>query len=678
MRLRRFLPLAFLLGLGLGAQDPALKDTFLQAKALWATQGDRENATTRFEQVVGALAPRAATLDAAWTQVLCESYNWLAVLDDRGAQTKARAQGRLQALIDLDPDFEVDRALTSQRLTALFERLRTERYAPVRLAYAPEGGTLTVDGRAGAPLGRRFLPFGTHKLVYSRPGYAPAEEILDLTASGGGRSAEFKLTRVSSAVTLYVQPSGAEVFLDGRSLGRTAGHAGEEAAPLAAPLGLRPEDLSGAFVIGELSPGKHQLELRAPCHRTRVLEMGADLATPFADHILEPIRLEASRGTLSVSSAWPGGELFLSGQSRGPLPVAQLPVCSGTYDLLVRFPAGGFSQRITIAEGKALALEARPKPRIAFLGMEGEVDFTGRSRLLAQLEALGGRLHQLAYLPARPGEAPKEALARVKASREAELILLATPIQDRVIHRVELLVATLEGEEERLVVKPLEEDPLGPLAARLDAMPSLREPGLGLSLLDVPGEPGPWVLSASEAARKAGIQVGKPLLQLDGKPVSSVAALRRALEGAKATVTLSQGGAPVTLPVQAEALEIPVGASNLCHPAVLAHLRLLQAGAQGDEAGLVRLNMGLALMHAHRYDKAIGQLRDAHLGSAAGVGQGTLDYRTGLCFLHLGSAYRTEAIQAFEQALKYPQATLLGPDGPLIAPLARQALDDLK
>src|SRR5512133_2534461 len=110
MRLRRFLPFAFLLALGLGAQDPALKDTFLQAKALWATQGDRDGATARFEKVVETLAPRAATLEPAWIQVLCESYNWLAVLDDRGAQTKPRAQGRLQALIDLDPDFEVDRA----------------------------------------------------------------------------------------------------------------------------------------------------------------------------------------------------------------------------------------------------------------------------------------------------------------------------------------------------------------------------------------------------------------------------------------------------------------------------------------------------------------------------------------------------------------------------------------
>jgi hypothetical protein len=44
----------------------------------------------------------------------------------------------------------------------------------------------------------------------------------------------------------------------------------------------------------------------------------------------------------------------------------------------------------------------------------------------------------------------------------------------------------------------------------------------------------------------------------------------------------------------------------------------------------------------------------------------------------MGTAYQSEAAQAFRQALKYPQSTLLGPDGPLVAPLARQALEDLR
>lgn len=675
MRFRFLLCIPLLCSL-LPAQDAALKDTFLQAKALWATQGDREGATARFDTVVATLAPKAAELESEWSQVLCESYNWLAVLDDRSTQNKARAQVRLQALMDLNPDFELDKALTSQRLAALFERMKGEKYALVKLSYLPEGGRLSIDGRPSPALPRKFLPFGTHKLSYARPGHATSELVLEL-GPHDAKNADFKLTRIASTITLYVQPSDVEVLLDGQSLGYAIGRGGPEAAALAIPLGLRPEDLSSAFVIPELPPGKHRLELRAPCLRTKVLELGADLATPAADHTLEPIRLEASRGTLSISSPWPGGELFLSGQSRGLLPLTDLPVCTGTYDLQVRFPGGGYAQRLQVEDGKAVRLEARPKPRLAFAGLEGG-DFTGRTRFQAQLEALGDRLQQVAFLPARPDEPPADALARLKASREAELILLARPVPDKIIHRVELVIATLDGEEERLLVKPLEQDPLAALAARLNTVPNLQRPGLGATLLDVPGEPGPWVLAATEPALKAGLQVSRPILQAEGKPVATVQRLGLLAEAAKGALPLAQDATPFTLPLQTEALEVPLGAPELCYPAVLAQLRLLYAGAKGDEANLIKLNLALVLMQFRKYDKAIELLRDARLSTVRGVSQGTLDYHTGCCFLRLGTTYQSEAGQAFRQALKYPQATLLDPDGPLVAPLARQALEDLK
>jgi hypothetical protein len=675
MRFRHLLSIPLLCAALLG-QDAALKDTFLQAKTMWAVQGDREGATTRFDNVVATLASRAAGLEPEWRQVLCESYNWLAVLDDRSAQNKPRAQVRLQFLLDLNPDFELDRALTSQRLLALYDKLKGEKYALVKVSYAPEGGRLLVDGQPGALLPRKYLPFGAHKLSYSRPGHAPADITLEL-GPHDVKTADFKLSRTASTLTLYVQPGDVEILLDGQSLGFAIGKAGPEAAALASPLGLRPEDLSAPFVIAELLPGKHSLELRASCFRTKRLELGADLATPAADHTLEPIRMEPSKGTLSVSSVWPGGELFLSGQSRGPLPAAKVSVCSGAYDLQVRFPAGGFSQHIAVEDGKSLSVEARPKPRLAFVGLEGG-DFTGRTRFLALLESLGDRLQQLAFLPPQPGELPADALARLKASRAAELVLMARPVPDKVIHQVELVVSTLDGETEILRVKPLEQDPLGSLTARLNAVPTLWQPSLGLAVLDVPGESGPWVLSATEPALKAGIQVGRSLTQVQGKTVSTVQAFARALETSKSLVAVGQEGALVSLPLEMEAREIPLGSPDLCYPAVLAHLRLQYAGAKGDEANLVKLNLALALMQFRKYDKAIEVLRDTRLSSARGVSQGTIDYHTGNCFLHLGSAYQSEAGQAFRQALKYPQATLLGPDGPLVAPLARQALEDLK
>jgi len=121
-----------------------------------------------------------------------------------------------------------------------------------------------------------------------------------------------------------------------------------------------------------------------------------------------------------------------------------------------------------------------------------------------------------------------------------------------------------------------------------------------------------------------------------------------------------------------------VNSQEFCYPMVLADLRLRQLGAQGDEEALLRLHQALALMHFREYEKAQDVLRDARMGTVQGVSQGTLDYYTGVCLLRMGNVYLTEALQAFNLALKYPLATLFGPEGPLLAPLARQALQDLQ
>jgi hypothetical protein len=133
----------------------------------------------------------------------------------------------------------------------------------------------------------------------------------------------------------------------------------------------------------------------------------------------------------------------------------------------------------------------------------------------------------------------------------------------------------------------------------------------------------------------------------------------------------------VVVPVSAQALELPVNASNLCYPFMLADLQLRYLGAKGDEAGLLRLNQALALMHFRKYDRAMEILRDAKVTLTQGVSQGTIDYYTGICLLRLGNVDTSEAIQAFNQALKYPLATVFGPEGPLVSTLAKQALEDL-
>lgn len=671
------LALSALLGLlPLGAQDPALRDTAQSAKALWATQGDREGASAKFEAVLAALEPQARTLDEGWTRLLCEAYNWMAVLDDRSPGRQAQAPKRFESLLDLDPDFEIDRAVTNRRLQTAFDNLRAAKYCKVKVGLEPAGGVLTLDGRSRRPdPGTHYLAAGPHVMAYARPGYLAQEQRFELAAKES-RAVDFKLVRTSSVIALYTSPAGAEILLDGKSRGTTQGQVAADASFLADRIGVPPAQLSSAFRLVDLAPGRHLVEIRLPCFRTRRVEIGEGLTTPFADHELEPFKLEPSRAALTVTSAAPGGELFLSGQDMGRVPVQDLQICAQPYDLQVKYPTGSFTQRIEVAEGKSLAVAARPNPRITYAGFDGTEDFAGRERILGMLADLGGRLKDVAWIPANPHESVKDCIARVKARGETELILWARPVPGKPIHRVELTLQTLTGEEERVEVMPLENDPLGALVARMQEPLVLSRPWAGLALLDLPE--GAFVLQADDAARKAGIKPGALLTEAGGKPCASSADFQRALAEAKGQVQAAQGEAPARLAVVPMAVELPVNSQRLCYPLVLAQLKLRYLGAQGDDAALLRLQEALAYMHFREFDKALEVVRDARMVGVRGVSQGTLDYYTGICLLRMGNVYLPEAIQAFNQALKYPQATLFGPDGPLLAPLARQALQDLQ
>jgi hypothetical protein len=688
MKIRAFALLIITLALAglssLRAQSPKeeLKDILTQGKAAWATNGDREGAATKVLQVINALEPSAKTLDAGWQQVLCEAYSWMATLDDRVVATRPRATKWLESLLDLSPDFELDKQMTSSRLQASFDSVRGAKLCKVTLKVDPAGGVLSLDGKplaASTASNRYFLP-GNHTLAYAKPGYQTLEQQLTLaTGAKDAKAIEMKLERTSSAITVFTSPIGAEIWLDGKRQGISKGMAPPEAREIAETAGLRLDQMSAGFTLADMGRGVHVLEVKMPCHRPMRLNIKEDLTFPFRDLDLNAVKLEPSRATLTVLSSTPGGELFLSGKSFGPVPVKDLSICAEPYDLQIRYKEGSFTQKINPEEGKGLTITARPKPRLIYIGFEGSDDFAGRDRILGMLNGLGERLGQVAWATAAKGEKPQECLTRIQAAKDTELLLRARPIPGKPIHQIELVLSTLTGQEERMIVKPLENDPLATLVARMERSLNLSEPWAGITLVDYPGS-GPLVLQADAAALKAGIKPLKPLLQANGKAVASVLDFKRALREAQGgKLSVSQGEAPVTLTVTQQALELPVSAADLSYPFVLSDLRLrYNAAAGSEEAALLRLHQALALMHFREFDKALEVLRDARTSSIQGVCQGTLDFYTGVCLLRMGNVYLSESQQSFNQALKYPQATLFGPEGPLLAPLARQQLEDLK
>lgn len=659
----------------LGAQDAGVKDAFEAGKNLWASAGDRDGATAKFEVVVSALQAKGKTLSTPERQMLCQAYNWLAVLDDRSPATRSRVAQRFQALLDLNPEFELDRDISSARLVSAYEGQRTTRFGLVRFNLEPSGGTFTVDGLPVPAAPTRWLAQGAHQVSYARPGYKAQEQTFEVGAKGA--SAAFKLDRVSSVLRIFVVPSGAEVFLDGTSLGKAGGTLPPEERSIATTAGVAPEQVSAPFQVDGLTPGPHTLELKAPCFRAKTVKIPASMTQPMADHDLEAFRMEPSQGTLSVSSPVEA-TLLLDGEAKGKVPVADLSVCAGPHDLEVRFPAGGFTQHIEVAEGKAISVAAKPRPRLAFLGFDTAEDFSGRLRMGEVMQGLGPRLTQVAFLPPQPGEPAPAALARLKAAKAAEIFLSLKPVGDPASPQIEYTVSTPEGEAEKILARPFEQDPLGILVARLNTLPPSSEPGAGVTLVDVVGEPGPVLLSADAEALKAGLQLNKPLTAAGGKPVASVADFRKALAAAGDHLAVAQGTVTASLAVRPQALELPMVSDNYCYPALMSYLRLRLLGAKGDEAGLARLDLALGLMHFRKYDQALETLREAKLSFTRGVSQGTVEYYTALCFQRLGPAYATEANSAFQRALRYPAATLLSSDGPLVAPLAKQALEDLK
>ncbi|HJW09558.1 MAG TPA: hypothetical protein VJ483_07995, partial [Holophagaceae bacterium] len=463
----------------------------------------------------------------------------------------------------------------------------------------------------------------------------------------------------------------------GVSVGKAAGPLAPEDRSIAAAANLASEQISAAFFVDGVKPGAHILELRAPCFRSKTVAIPASLTEPLGDKELELLRLEPSQGTLSISSPVEA-ELLLDGEPKGKAPVSGLSVCAGVHDLELRFPAGGFTRRVEIQEGKALSVDAKPRPRLAYVGLETGEDFSGRIRMGEVMQGFGPRLTQAAYLAPKAGEPAQSALERLKAAKAAELFLSLKPIGDPASPQIEYTVATAEGETERTVARPFEQDPLAALVAKLNALPPSSEPGVGLTLVDVAGEPGPMLLSADADALKAGLQLHKPVTALGGKSVATVADARKALASAGDRIAVSQGATSATLSVRPQPLELPMVSEAYSYPALMAQLRLRLLGAKGEEAGLARLDLALGLMHFRKYDQALETLREAKLAAPRGISQGTVEYYTALCFQRLGPAYSGEASAAFQRALRYPSATLLSSDGPLVAPLAKQALEDLK
>ena len=89
----------------------------------------------------------------------------------------------------------------------------------VSFALSPEGGTLSIDGRAATATENLRLPAGVpHRIRYAKPGHAPRETEFTLNP-GEHRSIALALTPIFGVVSVRSEPE-ADVEVGGQSMGR--------------------------------------------------------------------------------------------------------------------------------------------------------------------------------------------------------------------------------------------------------------------------------------------------------------------------------------------------------------------------------------------------------------------------------------------------------------------------
>lgn len=637
----------------------SLEQQFQQAKALWASQGDRDAASTQFEQIIKSLEDQQLTPQNL--HMLCQSYNWLTVLYDRTPSKRGQVTKNLETILKYMPDFEIDKAITNTRLQKQFEALRASRLVKVTFELDPQGGTLTVDENPLEARNLRHIPPGQHKIRYEKPGYQSQEQTIELVLKEG-KQLDFQLQRISSTVTFQIKPPQGEIWLDGIKMGQTQRD-------------LQNPDLSAPFTLKALAKGKHLLEIKAPCYQSRLLALDPTFSEPFADHLLDPIHLDPSRARLSIDSKIKEGNLFLDGEPKGSLPIKDLQICAGSHRVEIRYPMGAYHAQIQVPEGGHFRVQAHPKLRLACLGIEGEGEFASKAAFQKALLELQTRLPHLIYIP--PTEQnPREQLKVLQEKNSADLTLvfkLKSP------HELQAIISTLQEESSQWTLRCLDPDPLKAIVERINTLPALWVNTLGVDVADAPGLVGAWVYHANPEAIQAGLVIHQAITRMEGRVIENTEDFYKVLKShSKDTLSLQQGNTTIILDMRKKPLMIPQQAPWLCYPALLSWLRIEAQGAEGEEKATLLLNQAITLMHLQRFDRALECLRQSAFEDQPGVSQGTVEYLKGLCLMRLGASYRPRALQAFEKAMTLKKATLMGPCGPSIHLLAQEALKEIK
>jgi hypothetical protein len=664
------------------AQEPA---ELVEGRRLFDAL-EYEQALPLLDRAVAMLEPQAFR-DPASRAALVNAFE-LRARARFGMGNREGAVADFRALLGLEPGFTLA-AEVSPRVVALLDEVRVATVGTIELSLDPGDAQLVVDGvpRSYGD-GRLAVAAGAHTLRVSRTGFRSIDQPVTVMA-GQSLPLRIALERTSSVVTLTTAPSGAEVFVNGVSKGRTeTAAAAPTAAAMAAQLQV-PQDQVAALVLTDLSTGSFDVEFRRDCYLT---EKKRITIAELGDLAVEPVVLRPAVGSLVLDSEPSGAAVLIDGDARGQAPVTIDGVCAGTHVVEFRSSVGRAVERVALESGASLTVRGRVRPAFALLSAEGG-DADPRIALLyaPAADVMSDLLRQsgatATWFGLGEGDPPADLRDRARRLADAlgaQGLAWVQPVAPgaREVRVALLTPGSTEPDEIRLMLD--QPDSLKQALERLQAPMVLTRGSLGAAVIDVLDVKGAVVidLDAGQAAAEAGLAAGDVIHQLDGQPIDSALDFESKLASLQPGQQISLGvrsrsGQSTAVPVLLRRVPAMVTTGDRALPAnvTVAVLRALSATTTDPALQpIVKLNLAAALIRSGDGREAQALLKDVSLPPGPGVSAGAVQYLLGEAALAQGD--QAGARQHWEAAAQAEGR--LTSDGPSVKALATRALARLK
>ena len=344
---------------------------------------------------------RAADLTLEETKVLCAAYDLRArALFNLGRAKEAESD--FDALLKLDPSYDIDRQTLSPKVVDLFDIVRRRLIGILRLHVDPPRARVRVDGEpvdATAPSGIGLLS-GSHDLRIEMEGYDPHAETVVSVPGGPEQVRSIRLRANRRTLEFITAPAGVTVTRDGAPVGVTAGPPTPEVEALAAQFHFIARDASAPLATPLVKPGTHTVTFERDCYSTQTLTVKVEL-DPDSNRPLRfaPVLLQESKTELQITSIPAGAEVLVDGTRQGTTPLTLASLCGGERDItVVKGDIGRWSERVRMAPGQMNTLNVRLRPTLLYAGTF-RLDEWGRAVWSDEdkplLEALGRGLKTL-------------------------------------------------------------------------------------------------------------------------------------------------------------------------------------------------------------------------------------------------------------------------------------------